>query len=828
MWNDVRFALRTLRRSPGFTLVVVLSLALGIGANTAVFSLLHQVALRSLPVKDPSKLVSLQSDGPHFGWTRSDNRMTVFSYPMYAALRDHNEVFRGLIGRTSSPVTLSLGGEVTRAAAEVVTGNFFSVLGIEPALGRLITPEDDAGQNPVIVLSHGYWAGRLGREPKVLNSRVLVNGHPVLVIGVAARGFQSLVSGQTPDFFAPVSLMPVITPGWHRTEQVSVYWLNLFGRLKLGISPEQADAALLPIFRGILHEHVQRMADLNEESRKAMLTKPIRTQPASQGINVLRDEWQSPLIVLFVMVGFVLLIACANVASLMLVRATARQREIAVRFALGASGWQVARQLMLESLALALAGGLLGLFLSGVLTEGILKLLPDNVAGDWLTANTDLRLFAFCMVLGTATGVLFGLIPALRALKPDLAPTLKEQGSGLTAADHRSLSRQVFVAAQVCLSLLLLVGAGLFTRTIVNLMSTDPGFRADHLVTFSLDPSLSGYLRSRAFGLFRELEDRLRALPQVKSVARAAFSPFGGHGFGTGVKAPGTRSASDTYVDCSFDAVGGGYFRTLGIPLLAGREFSSRDTEGSPKVAILNATFARFLYEDSDPVGRRIVLGSNEADMEIVGVVRDSKYGNIREKPERFLYLPYEQVDPEFVQQSAFFIRTQADEQQVMLAARTTAKQVAADVPIERISSMNLMLARSIYRERLLASLAIAFGVLATMLAAVGLYGAISYSAGRRTREFGIRLALGADPRNLLALVMREAALLVTIGIAAGLPLSYVLAGVVRSQLYGVAAHDAWTLIGATILIGAVSCCAALRPSLRAMRTEPIRALRHE
>ena len=828
MWNDVRFALRTLRRSPGFTLVAVLSLALGIGANTAIFSLLHQVALRSLPVEDPSRLVSLQSDGANFGFTRSDNNRTVFSYPMYAALRDHNEVFSGLIGRTGSPATLSWGGDAVRTAAEVVTGNFFSVLGVKPALGRFFTPEDETQRNSVIVLSHGYWTGRLGQDPKVLNSRVLMNSHPVLVIGVAPRGFQGLVSGQSPDFFAPLSLMPMISPGWQRNEQVDAYWLNLIGRLKPGVSPQQASAALLPSFRAILQDHLQRMPDVTEEVRITARSKPLRIEPASQGINVLRDQWQSPLMVLLAMVGLVLLITCSNLASLMVVRATARRREIAVRFAVGASRWQVARQLMVESVTLALAGGLLGLLVCGVLTEGLLRLLPENVADGWLTSNMDFRLLAFSMALGMAAGVLFGLIPALRALKADLAPALKEQSSGLTAADYQSRSRQVFVAAQICFSLLLLAGAGLFTHTLLNLTSTDPGFRTDRLITFSLDPSLSGHARSRALALFQELEDRLRALAPVKSVARAAYQPLGGSTVINGIKAPGTRAASDKYVDCGQNAVSAGYFQTLGIPLLAGREFNPRDNEKAPKVAILNETFARFLFEGQNPIGRSIHVGSDDADLSIVGVVSDSKYGDIREKSTRFLYVPYEQAGQVIAQQAVFFIRAQGDEQQVMLAARAAAKEIAAGVPIERMTSMDSTLARSIYKERLIASLAIAFGLLATILAAVGLYGTISYSTERRTREFGIRLALGADPKSLLALVMREAAGMIALGIAAGLPLSYALANAVRSQLYGVAAHDPWAFVGAALLIAAVTCCAALSPSLRAIRIDPVRALRYE
>ncbi len=397
----------------------------------------------------------------------------------------------------------------------------------------------------------------------------------------------------------------------------------------------------------------------------------------------------------------------------------------------------------------------------------------------------------------------------------------------MTAGDRHAFGRRAFAAAQICLSLLLQVGAGLFTRSLLNLMYSDPGFRVDRLVTFSFAPNLSGYSRPRALALYRELELRLGALPGVKSVTRSIFQPFGGSGAGNGVRSPGTRAA-ERYVDCGENAVGAGYFQTLGVPLLIGREFDARDSEHSPKVAILSETFARYLFEDRNPLGRRIHLGSNDTDMEIVGVVKDSKQSDVRRNPTRVLYVPHEQADPEIARQCAFFIRTQSDERALMSAVRATAREVATDVPVERLTTVNSLLARSVYKERLMAGLAIAFGTLATILAAVGLYGAIAYSTARRKREFGIRLALGAEPASVLALVLRDAAALIAAGIAAGLALSYALANLVRSQLYAITAHDPWTLIGATLLIACVAFCAALSPSLRAMRTDPIQALRHE
>lgn len=744
MLADLRFALRMLRRSPGFTLVVILSLALGIGANTAIFSLTYQVILRSLPVKDPTTLVSLRSNDYSVGWTRNDNNITVFSYPMYQALRDRNQVFTGLFGRASFPATLIYRGNAARSRAEVVTGNFFEVLGLKPALGRLLIPADDAPrQGPVVVLSYSYWAGRLGADPNVLNTQIRVNGQPALVVGVAPRGFRSLLSENSPGVFAPVSMVRLIWAGWERDQLPSSYWLNLFGRLRPGTSERQAQARLEPLFRSTLREELPLFKDLDPEARRRMLAKPLTLAPAAQGLNQLRDQWQTPLLALLVMVGLVLLICCANIANLQIARAAARQREIAVRLAVGATRAQLFRQLMVESLVLAVAGGLLGLLISQGLAQGLLSLLPSGATGGWLSARLDMRLLWFSLALSLVTGFVFGLIPALQASKPEIMPALKEESTGMSASSSQARIRKALVIAQICLSLVLLIGAGLFSRSLLNLIHTDPGFRADQLITFSIDPSLSGYTQERSIDVFREIQQRLESLPGIESVARAELGPFGGVGWGNGLSIPGRRIQGKENIYGGQNAVSPSYFRTLGIPLIAGREFTAADNNRSPLVIILNQTFARTLFPNESAVGRHVRMGDTQADAEIVGVVKDSKYGDLREKPDPFFYQPYDQARLEASRQSVFFLRSQDSERKLFTSVRRLVQQLVPDVPIQNLSSMQSMIRDSIYTDRLMAALTIAFGLLAAILAAVGLYGTISYSGrdAHRSSESGWRWA---------------------------------------------------------------------------------------
>jgi predicted permease len=505
-----------------------------------------------------------------------------------------------------------------------------------------------------------------------------------------------------------------------------------------------------------------------------------------------------------------------------------RRREIAIRLAVGASRGQLIRQLLVESGTLALAGGLIGLLLSENLTEGLLGMLPADSTGGWLTPQLDLRLLGFSVALSLLTGLLFGLTPALESTRAGVAPALKEQASGSSAAGAQSRTRQGLIVIQISISLCLLIGAALFTRSLLNLLRSDPGFRADHLVTLTIDPGLSGYTFERRLTLFRDLRQRLGNLPGVEAAASGWLVPLGGWGWGKGVKVPGSRNAGEHYAVCNENSVSPGYFAALGIPLVAGRDFNAGDSAKAASVVIVDRTFARFLFEDANPIGRHVHLGSNDTDAEIVGVVEDSRINDLREKPPHILYAPFEQGGDDFTRQAAFFVRTHGDERKVMNLARAAVKGLDANLPIERLTSMKAMIDDSIYTDRLMATLAIAFGALAAILAAVGLYGTISYSVTRRTREFGIRLALGAPPEGVLLVVLRETGWLIAIGIALWLPASFLLARLAESELYGIRAHDPWALAGAAFLIVVVGLLAGLAPAVRAMRVEPVSALRYE
>jgi len=831
MWNDLRFSARTLWRSPGLTLLAVLSLALGIGANTAIFSLLYQVVLRSLPVRDPASLAILESNDDSYGYTRRDNNQTVFSYPAYKALRDRNHAMQGLLARVSFPATLAYRGDALPATAEVVSGNFFDVLGVRPALGRLLLPSDDGppGRDPVIVLSYSYWKGRLGANPAVLNARMLMNRQPVLVVGVAPSGFRGVLTGRDPDFFAPLSMMTMISPGLDRIDHPDFYWLSVVGRLRPSVSPKAAGAAMEPLFRAALREEIPQMDGVTAEASQKLLAKPLMVRPAAQGLNALRAQWQTPLTVLTVMVGLVLLIACANVANLLLARAAGRQREIAVRLAVGATRWRLARLLMAESGVLAVTGGMVGLLLSGYLADGLLSLLPADATGGWLTSQLDGRLLGYSLALALLTAMLFGLAPVLQSMRSGVALALKHHAAGWSGGGTRSRAQQALIVTQICISLWLLIGAGLFTRSLVSLTRSDPGLRADHLLTFSIDPSLAGYGFDQRLALYHGLQQRLSAMAGTESVAVAYLVPLGGWGMGSGVKVPGSRAAGQEYVTCNMNSVTPGYFHTLGIPLLVGREFNAGDGPKSARVAILNESFARFLFEGANPIGRRVMIGSlNDADAEVVGIVRDSRINDLREKPPHVLYTPYDQGGDELTRQAAFFVRARGDERRLMGSARAAVKQLDANLPVDRLASLRVIIDDSIYTERLLATLAVAFGGLAASLAAVGLYGIVSYSVARRAREFGIRLALGAAPRALLTFILREVGWLVGIGVAIGLPVSYALGRLAESALFGIRAHDPIAMAGAITMVVAVGLLAGLAPALRAMRIDPLRALRYE
>jgi putative ABC transport system permease protein len=833
MWNDIRFGLRTLRRSPIFTAVAVLSLALGIGANTSIFSLLSQVMFRLLPVAEPERLVVFHTEGQREGTSSSDNHEAVFSYPMYRDMRDRSQVLEGVIARSSTAVSLSSSGQTERARAELVSGNFFEVLGVRAALGRVFTPDDDRvpGGHPVIVLGYGYWKRRFGGDPALLNQKVNINGHPMVVIGIAPLGFHGVLGGDTPDLLVPIMMKRETTPGWDGFDDRQYRWLSIFARLKRGVSMRQAQAGMQELYRAASEEDIAHMKHnrLNERERERFLSQRLELRPAAQGINPLRDDWETPLLALMAMVGLVLLIACSNVANLMLARATGRQKEIAIRLAIGAGRKDIVRQLVVESFIIAVAGGVLGLIVTNWTTAGLLRFLPDDATGGWLSASLDWRTLAFIAALAIGTGLLFGLAPAIGSTRLDLAPALKEQSGNAAAGGAQAWFRKVFIVAQVALSLVLLVGAGLFGRSLVNLMTEDPGFRTEKLLRFSVDPSLNGYDMARGLAFYRELQQRLAALPGVRSVGGAFLGPFGQGRRGGNITLEGYRAKEDEYVGASEDALTPDYFRTMGTPLIAGREFTERDGAGGPKVAVVNQAFAKQYAKAGSLLGKHLAFGGGDRiqlDWEIVGIVRDSKYGSLREQADPFIYVPNTQQ--ETLERMTFFVRATSDQSNLGTEIRTLVRNMDANLPVFRMSLMDVQIADSIYRDRLIAILASAFGVLATLLAAIGLYGVVAFNVARRTAEMGLRMALGALPANVVALVMREVGLLVGAGALVGLAAAASLSRLVESQLFGLKANDPVVFSVAIVVLALAAGLAGYIPARRASRIDPIKALRYE
>ena len=822
MLNDLRFALRTFRRSPGFVLIAIASLALGIGANTAIFSLFNQVLLRSLPVTDPGRLVLFHSEGQDPGWAMADNFETVYSYPMYKDFRDRSPVFDGVIARSAGSATVMEPAGAANARVNVVSGNFFDVLGLRAAMGRTIARSDDGapGANPVVVLSGGYWSGHFGSDPKVLNSRILVNGHPMTVIGILDPRFLGVQSGQAPDLYVPLAMKQQISPGFDSFADVSGRWLNLFARLRPGVSIEKAQAASRVLFKAVRNEDLPRVEKMDPPTLADYNKRSLDLHPAADGINLLGFFWRKPLQVLMAMVGLVLLIACANLANLLIARAAAREREMAVRTAIGASRMAILRQLLTESLTLTLAAGFVGLFLATWAVSGLLWLISENDEHSWLSAHLDLRLFAYTLAVSALAGLLFGCAPLLQTWKLDLVTALKDQ-AGTTSSSSRQRVRKVLVAAQMALALVLLAAAALFTQTLVNLKNTNPGFQPADVLRFAIEPRLNGYDKERAKVLVRTVRDRLAGLPGVETVGYAGLGPFADGDMGTGVYVEGrTPSTTD---EASTDSLSPGFFRALRIPIVAGREFNEHDNTAAVKVAIINQAFAKKYFPGRNPLGLRVGTSRSHIEYEVAGVARDMALGSLREPAKPFLYFSW---DGHPLDRAVVYVRGYGA--QLGPAVRAALRQIDANLPVMDMATMQSRVDRSVSIERSIATLAAGFGLLATLLAAVGLYGVVSYAVARRTVEIGVRMALGAARADVYRIVLKEVGVLLVAGAAVGLPVAMALGKVIESQLYGVKPRDPMLLAAAVAALAAVAFAAAFVPARRAASIDPVRALRGE
>jgi len=828
--QDIRYAFRMLARTPWFTAVAVASLALGIGANTAIFSLTDQILLRMLPAERPHELVVLRSPGPFRGgvWSDSDDAQA-FSYPVYKDLRDRNQVFTGLLARHGIALSVSGQGRTERARGELVSGSYFEVLGVGAAAGRVFTQQDDVtlGGHPVVVLSHGYWTRQFGGNPGILNQQLLVNGHSMTVVGVARAGFTGVQVGSPTDIFIPMAMKPQ-TWSWGDMANRRRRWVNLIGRLKPGLTLEQAEAGLQPTYKPLMELEVSEAGPMRPDTKERWLNKKVLLIPGAGGRNVLQNNAEQPLWILTAMVVLVLLIACANVANLLIARGAAREREVAVRLAIGASRWQLVRQLLTESVLLAMGGGAAGLLVAWWTIGALLGALPEGFGVSGLSPNLDARLLAFTLGLALATGLLFGLLPALRATRPALIPALKEQAGASSGTGHVRF-RKGLVVTQMALTALLLIAAGLFARSLGNLRSIELGLKAENLLTFSVAPSLNGYAGERTIALLDRIREGIAALPGVVSVSGSEIAAFEDSNSTSNGTVEGYAAREDESIQLWQNGVGPDYFKTMQVPLLLGREFTAADAAGAPQVAVINETFAKKYFAGRNPVGMRFGWGAGNqvaTDILIVGVAQDFKHASAREEPHAYAYQPYAQSkSPGSL---TFYVRARGAPAALATAVRQEVRRHDANLPVFNLKPVETQLSEQLFAERLMTGLSVSFGGLAALLAALGLYGVMAYTVARRTREIGIRMALGASHGDVQWLVLREVVVLAGIGLVIGVPAALALGRYVETLLYNVRPNDPLMVAAAALLLAGVAAFAGYVPARTAARIEPVIALRYE
>lgn len=822
---DLKHAGRGLLRDRAFTLVALLSIALGVGANSAIFSLVDQVLFRLLPVREPHRLVLLSWKGAFVGpgWGSTN----LLPHPFFRDLEKENQVFEGMFARHPTRVYLSTGDAPEPVQAEVVSGSYFPVLGVGAAAGRVLGESDDErpGEHPVIVLSYDHWKNRMGGDPEVIGRKVLVNNHPMTVVGVAAAGFRGIDLAEVPAVWIPLMMKRQATPDFDWLDNRRGRFLHVFGRLNAGITLEQAKAGLQPWFKAMLEEDTRREGwpKVRDEVRRRFLASTLDVLPAAQGRSDFRQTMERPLLILAAATGLVLLLACLNVASLCLARAFARQRDTALRSALGASRGRILREQLVQAGLLAVGGGLMGVALAPEATQTLISFLPGDAD---LRPDVDARVFMFAMAVTVCTGVLFGLLPALRASRTPPALVLKEQSA--TVAGGVGL-RKALVVGQIALALVLLTGAGLFVRTLSALRAQGPGYPTTNLLMFHVDPGRAGHSSERAKPLLRELLAAVRGLPQVESAAFSAATLLSGGSWNSRmtIESQG-RSTTEETVHCN--AISPGFFTTLGASIVAGRDFDDRDATavadpfaGGFRSAIVNEKFVSRYLPGRNPLGARLGFGINadtKAEMEIVGVVKTFHYRGLRRAEEQAFF-------PAFAG-GAYYVRTRTHSPAAFGSIRAAVRRVDPALTVDGLRTIDDQLDRVLLTERMLATLASAFAALATLLAVIGLYGVMSFVVARRTREIGIRIAVGASRGAAVLLVLRDAGLLIAGGVAIALPVVWGLARLVESQLFGVRAMDGATIAAAAGLVTLVALAASALPARRASVISPMEALRAE
>jgi len=850
--QDLRYAVRMLRRAPGFAAVVIVSLALGIGVNTAIFSAIDAVMLRLLPVEEPQQLVMLEwhaskwpgkyvqdLEGSSFGNEQDGSTSYSFTYTQYQQFKNQNHVFSSTVAfaANSDAVNVGIDGRAESAVIQGVSGNYFAGLGTQAVVGRTILPEDDQESAPATaVISNSFWK-RLGESRDVAGKTIIVNGLPVSIVGVAPPDFFGLEPGSSPDLFIPLaqysaeqSRQGPTYNGLTFLTDPKLWWAGVVGRLRPGMTVQQAQAELQVMFDQNLNAMVPTPAPV----------KPaLRIVPVKQGLDSLRRQFSSSLLLLMMMVGSVLLIACGNVAALLLTRASARQREIAVRLALGARRGRLIRQLLTESVLLACCGGLLGLVIAKWAGRVLLALLSSGRGKINLELHLDVRVLVFTAIVCIVSGILFGLAPALRATRTDLVSSLKQPTSGSSA--RRFATGKILVAGQVALCLLLLVSAGLLLRTLNTLQAQDLGFNRQNILLFTVRPGLNGYKSIQLDDYYLELQRRIQRIPGVQSVAFSDRNAIGSGSSSTSAKIPG-YSDNDRGADFYRHVVGPDYFQTLAIPMRLGRALGAQDTHSSPLAAVVNQRFVDKYMHGDNPLGHEIVFSgkNHQARYQIVGVVSDVKYSRIREDAPPTVYFPHTQIYAATgsYQQDApgfswpfmtFAVKSPQAGQPALLAdIRRELTTLDKDVPMVDVKTETQVISQVLFLERTFAALSSAFSFLALLLACVGLYGTMAYAVARKTNEIGIRMALGAGRGTILNMVMRETVLIVMAGVAAGLPAAWAASGLLKTRLFELSPHDPWSIAMAVAATLAVTAVAGYIPARRASRVDPMVALRYE
>jgi predicted permease len=816
--NDLRYGFRMLRTSRSLTAVAVLSLALGIGANTAIFSLVDKLLVRSLPVVAPDQLVllSAESVNPRF-------LNTVFSYPDYAEYRDRNQAFSGLIAFRQTQVRLGKDNQPERLKIELVSGNYFDALGVRAARGRMIQVEDDKtpGAHPVAVLSYDYWQRRFGSDSGVIGQTITLNGASYSIIGVARQGYQGIRLERPADAWVPLMMVEQLMKNSWLKERTSG-WLELVGRLKAEVTMAQAEQGMDTLARQVRETHFSPA-----ELKLPFNEKRMLLASGSKGKSLLRDNLSKPLTLLMAAVGVILLIACANVANLLLSRAAARRKEIAIRLALGASRGRIISQLLAESVLLALTGGAAGLLLAPWLTE-LLLAFQARVLTTPTTLNQTLdgRVLAFTLVISVLSGIVFGLAPALESSRADLLPALKEEGAIFSHRERRFSTRHLLVVAQVALSLVVLIGAGLFIRSLHKLWAIDLGFKPEGVLLLPMELPEQGYDEARGREFYRQLLARTRSLPGVVAVSLARVVPFEGGVMSRGVMIEGYQDSTGKNIGIDANDVGPGYHELMGIQILKGRGFNEQDHEHAPGVAIINEAMARLYFPNQNPLGKSLRVGPGNPPLEIIGVARDSKFHDVKEAP-----LPH--FDLPVLQRGNFSfmtlqVRATGDAASLWPALRREALSLEPGMRISAMSTLDEEISQSIAPARMATTLTSLLGLSALLLAAIGLYGVMAYGVNRRRREIGIRLALGAQTRDVLRLVVGQGLKLVLVGVAIGLIAAWALTRLMAHLLFEVSATDPLTFAAVAWVLIAVALVACYLPARRASKVDPMTTLRCE